>query len=438
MADKKITDLREVISPIITDYLPIVNNDETKKVTLDNFVAQSTFSLAKINNLAIQNTLNTTDILPLMTSTGSLKKIPGSVFATQSQLTPITTFSNTSATFIRQAGNTLGQNINIGTNDNFSFAFKTNNTTRLTISNTGNTGIGVTDPNNTLDIGGGLFIRGVATNNNIFTTPGQVAIKGNADNDPLISFHSQDGTRQGFLQFGDNFTRIQSQRSADLYIGTNSGDNLSINTNGNISISNNITVNGLAASSLVATNTQKQLVSVPSTESVLFVPINFSTRSNAISSIAFWTANGNTSSSPWWSGEQNVTLNNVPLKAVAALVQFSANTDSRRNNAQTVFAYSAGEAASVGRPSLSITPENITTTQRDAINISFSKISLDPIGVTGSGNFEQEHASTLPIYFDTTTGQFKWFWVDYKNDGAPSSNPFYSLELKVLGYFVTA
>ena len=114
MADKKITDLREVISPIITDYLPIVNNDETKKVTLDNFVAQSTFSLAKINNLAIQNTLNSTDNLPLMTPTGDLKKIPGSIFATQSQLAPITTFSNTSATFIRQAGNTLGQNINIG------------------------------------------------------------------------------------------------------------------------------------------------------------------------------------------------------------------------------------------------------------------------------------------------------------------------------------
>lgn len=437
MADKKITDLREVISPIITDYLPIVNNDETKKVTLDNFVAQSTFSLAKINNLAIQNTLNSTDNLPLMTPTGDLKKIPGSIFATQSQLAPITTFSNTSATFIRQAGNTLGQNINIGTNDNFSFAFKTNNTTRLTISNTGNTGIGITDPNNTLDIGGGLFIRGVATNDNIFTTPGQVAIKGNADNDPLISFHSQDGTRQGFLQFGDNFTRIQSERFADFYIGTNSGDKLAINTNGNINLSDNLIINGLNTFSLVATNAQKQLVSVPSSESVLFVPINFSTRSNAIPSIVYWTANGNTSSSPWWSGEQNVTLNNVPSKAVAALVQFFANTNSRLNNSQRVFAYSTEEAESVGRPSLSITPENITTTQRGALNDNFSKIWLDPTG--GSGvSFEQEHATTLPIYFDTTTGQFKWFWVDYKETGAPSSNPYYQLELRVLGYFVTA
>jgi hypothetical protein len=437
MADKKITDLREVISPKITDYLPIVNNDETKKVTLDNFVAQSTYSLAKVNNLITQNVLNPTDNLPLVTSSGNIRKIPGSIFATQNQLGPITAFANTSATFIRQTGNSLGQNINIGTNDNFSLAVKTNNITRITISNNGNTGIGVTDPSNTLDIGGGLFIRGVATNNNIFTTPGQVAIKGNADNDPFITFHSQDGTRQGFVQFGDTFTRLQSLRSGDFYIGTNSNDNLTINTNGNISISNNLTVAGLNASSLLATNSQKQLVSVPSTESVLFVPINFSTRSNAIPSIVYWTANGNTSSSPWWSGEQNVTLNNVPSKAVAVLVQFFANSNPVVNNGQRVLAYSASEASSVGRPSSSTAPQNITIAQRNAINNAFDKVVIDPTGGSGA-SFEGEHATVIPVYFDTITKQFKWFWLDTRNQATPTSAPYYQLEIKTLGYFVTA
>lgn len=443
MADKKITDLKESLFPLTTDYLPIVNNNETKKVTLDNLVAQSTYSLAKIISLTTQNNLNPTDNLPLVTSSGNIRKIPGSAFITQSQLGPITTFANTSATFIRQSGNSLGQNINIGTNDNFSLSVKTNDTTRLTISNTGNTGIGVTDPNNTLDVGGGLFIRGVSTNNNTFTTPGQIAIKGNANNNPFITFHSQDGTRQGFVQFGDTFTRLQSQRSGDFYIGTSSRDNLTINSSGNISVSNdltvtdNLTVTGLSASSLIATNPQKQLVSIPSTESVLFVPINFSTRSNAIPSIVSWSRDGNTSSSPWWSGEQNVTLNNVPSKAVAALVQFFANTNSGTNNAQEVFAYSASEAASVGRPSSSTTPQNITTTQRNALNRSFSKIRLDPTGGSGAA-WEQEYATVLPVYFDTTTKQFKWFWVDTKDYVAPPESPEYYLELKVLGYFVTA
>lgn len=210
MADKKISDLRESFSPLATDYLPVVNNNETKKVALDNLIAQSSYSLAKINNLISQNNLNSTDHIPIMTNGGAILKIPGSVFITSENLIPLTVLQNTSALFIIQNGNTLGQNLNIGSNDSYNLNIKTNNTTRIAISSTGFVGIGVLNPSNTLDVGGEVFIRGVGSNNKIFSTPGQLAIKGNADNKPTISFHSQDGTRLCYIEAYNDITTLDN------------------------------------------------------------------------------------------------------------------------------------------------------------------------------------------------------------------------------------
>lgn len=210
MADKKISDLRESFSPLATDYLPVVNNNETKKVALDNLIAQSSYSLAKINNLISQNNLNSTDHIPIMTNGGAILKIPGSVFITSENLIPLTVLQNTSALFIIQNGNTLGQNLNIGSNDSYNLNIKTNNTTRIAISSTGFVGIGVLNPSNTLDVGGEVFIRGVGSNNKIFSTPGQLAIKGNADNKPTISFHSQDGTRLSHIETYNDITTLDN------------------------------------------------------------------------------------------------------------------------------------------------------------------------------------------------------------------------------------
>jgi hypothetical protein len=440
MADKRISDLREVTAPKITDFIPIVNNDETKKVALDNLVAQSTYSLAKINSLVSQITLNPSDNVPVITSAGNLRRISGNVFATKSDITPITVFQNTSSNYIAQNGNTLGQNLQIGTNDNFHFSLETGGSTRAIILSSGNFGIGITDPGATLEVGGNFFVRGLPINSLSFITPGQIAVKGNIDNSPLITFHDTVGTRQGYIQFGESATRIRSEKNSNLFLGTNSQDNLTILQNGNIAVSNNLSVAGilsaanLTGSTLLAANAQRQIVSVPTSQSVIFVPINFDTRSNANPNIASWSTNGNTSSSAWWSGEQVVNLINAPANAIAVLANFFVNTNPVLNSGQRVYAYRASEANAVGRPSTSTSPQNISTAQLNAINSAFVKSVMDPTG--GPGQFEAEHTECHPIYFDTATKRFNWFWVDAKNGGAPTSAPFYSLDIRILGYYV--
>ena len=234
MADKKITDLREVISPKITDYLPIVNNDETKKVTLDNFVSQSTFSLAKINSLISQSTINPTDVIPLMTNTGNIRKVSGGSFITSDKLNLLTAFQNTSATFIRQGGNSLNQDLLIGSNDNFHLSLETSNTTRIRVLSSGNTGIGVIDPATTLEVGGSLYVRGVATNGSLYVDPGQIAVKGDANNTPTISFHNTNGTR---------FTFIAANDAGNIGVNT-SAPNQRLTVVGNISATGNVSATG--------------------------------------------------------------------------------------------------------------------------------------------------------------------------------------------------
>jgi hypothetical protein len=71
MADRKITQLVEVVSPNVTDILPVVNTSITKKVTLDNLVKASTFSTNKINSLAEVTAPGETDQLVVQPTDGS-------------------------------------------------------------------------------------------------------------------------------------------------------------------------------------------------------------------------------------------------------------------------------------------------------------------------------------------------------------------------------
>lgn len=51
MADRTISQLFEIVNPNSSDILPVVNGGITKKVTIDNAVGASAFSLKNINNL---------------------------------------------------------------------------------------------------------------------------------------------------------------------------------------------------------------------------------------------------------------------------------------------------------------------------------------------------------------------------------------------------
>jgi hypothetical protein len=110
-------------------------------------------------------------------------------------------------------------------------------------TNGGNTGINCTNPSQNLEVGGYARVRGLATNNNTYTNGGEFAIKAvDATNDPSMTFHSQTGVRQGYIQFGDNFARIRSEVANSIfYIGTNSSDDLILAANGNLGIGINPT-----------------------------------------------------------------------------------------------------------------------------------------------------------------------------------------------------
>jgi hypothetical protein len=58
--------------------------------------------------------------------------------------------------FALSGGNTNGSNLVIGTNDNFNLNLETANTTRMTITSTGNAGIGTATPNQRLTVIGGI------------------------------------------------------------------------------------------------------------------------------------------------------------------------------------------------------------------------------------------------------------------------------------------
>jgi len=57
-------------------------------------------------------------------------------------------------------GNSYGANATLGTSDNYSLGFKTNNTTQMTIDTAGKVGIGTTTPSTALDIGTGNLRSG--------------------------------------------------------------------------------------------------------------------------------------------------------------------------------------------------------------------------------------------------------------------------------------
>ena len=166
------------------------------------------------------------------------------------------------------------------------------------------------------------------------------------------------------------------------------------------------------------------------TPTVLFVPVNYNTFSNANPFLSGWSANGNvTSTSAWWSGIQTLTIPNCPTNTVAVLLQVRANVNSYSNNGQAVFFYKSEEQTSVNLPNTNTTPGNITIAQANNINTAFSRIYLDP------NPPEAEDTSTFPIYINVTTKQIKYFWVDFKGT-VPTAVPQYYVATRLLGYYV--
>ncbi|MBS1969477.1 MAG: hypothetical protein JSU04_04185, partial [Bdellovibrionales bacterium] len=91
-------------------------------------------------------------------------------------------------------GNTFAGNATIGLNDNYNLGIKTAGSTRMTIDNTGNVGVGTTSPLNKLDVNGGVAIGSYAGTNaapsNGLIVSGQTLIGSSTDFTDTLGPHS--------------------------------------------------------------------------------------------------------------------------------------------------------------------------------------------------------------------------------------------------------
>jgi hypothetical protein len=170
---------------------------------------------------------------------------------------------------------------------------------------------------------------------------------------------------------------------------------------------------------------------------VLFVPVNYATQSNSNPKLVSWSSNStqNTSSTPWWSGIQTATIPNVPSNTVGVLIEAWANVNSWQNNGQYIYIYRQEEQASVNPPNTNTTPGNITSTQFNQVNQNFLKLAIDPTGTT-LGSYEGDSQVTIPVYLSPSNNQFRWFWIDAREGGAPGGPPDYGFTIHLLGYYV--
>jgi len=95
--------------------------------------------------------------------------ITGSLFGTSSWA--ISASQALTASFLNgaflQDGNSFGTTATLGTNDNHALQFETSGSIRMTVSSSGNIGIGTTSPAALLDVSGSTIIRGALTASNI-------------------------------------------------------------------------------------------------------------------------------------------------------------------------------------------------------------------------------------------------------------------------------
>jgi hypothetical protein len=114
------------------------------------------------------------------------------------------------------------------------YYFVTGGVTRVFIQGSdGRMGVGgVIDPLASLDAGGQIRIRDAQ--NGTYTNPGHLAIKA-TDNAPFISFHTTDGTRNGWLQISNVAARFRGPSDSTMYMGVG-GDNIVIKSNGRVGI----------------------------------------------------------------------------------------------------------------------------------------------------------------------------------------------------------
>jgi hypothetical protein len=157
----------------------------------------------------------------------------------------------TSANYILDGGNTKGANILIGTNDNFNLNLETGGTTKMTVTSSGNVGIGTTAPSTSLHIYSGSsefarFQRGTPSGT------GSIGIYQQDSNRLILGYNSDVGGGQatgGIASAGV----IRGDAGLHLISGSLALGGITVTTSGNVGIGTitpnaNLTVVGVISS----------------------------------------------------------------------------------------------------------------------------------------------------------------------------------------------
>lgn len=163
MADKRITDLQESTAPNPGSFVPIAEGQLTKKVTINNLVAQSDFSLKKISSLPEQTLINNNDQIPLMTQAGVLQKISGSLLTSPRNVVDVTTA--TAAFRVTQRG--TGEVVRFEDENNVDGS-------PFVINSIGNVGVGTASPGQKLTVVGSISATTTIAASNIICREGTV------------------------------------------------------------------------------------------------------------------------------------------------------------------------------------------------------------------------------------------------------------------------
>jgi hypothetical protein len=146
------------------------------------------------------------------------------------------TVSSLSANTILAGGNSKGADILIGTNDAFNLNLETANETRMTITSTGDVGIGTTTPAYKLTVNGGIYIS--ASNSlNLDTASSGIKTITASGNDVVIGGGAHIISGYGLWARGTRSTGIDAVGpGGDLQLTTAGAEKVRVTTTGNVGI----------------------------------------------------------------------------------------------------------------------------------------------------------------------------------------------------------
>lgn len=133
----------------------VTNLNVTGNTALTNLTfTNATGTNATVTNLTATNLTGTSGAFTTLTQNGN------AVCDTSGNCGSGVSTTSLATTFFRQGGNAFGTTATLGTTDNNQLNFITNNTTKLTILQNGNVGIGITNPGAPLDVNGQVRLGG--------------------------------------------------------------------------------------------------------------------------------------------------------------------------------------------------------------------------------------------------------------------------------------